>query len=308
MGDMDTIHIAFGVDAPYLPHLAATIASLTATAPRAKFSFIVLHGGLPGEPKAMVEATAPSAAFRWVEIGDEVLRGLDGHWHISRATFYRLILPDILEPEVRRLIYLDSDLIVARDIRELWTADMESRVIAAVYDAGIDAVPFAKRWGLAPVPGSYFNAGVLLIDMERVRGEGIFRTAFDFLLANRPELGFMDQDALNHTLWRQWRVLDPVWNVQRSMLFSNWASDSPAFLRPRGRPAIVHYTGDQKPWIANTYHPYAWLYWRALARTPFWSDVAKAGGVNFGSQLRMGLRFLKRWPFLAPKDSFRLAA
>ncbi|NJM33708.1 MAG: glycosyltransferase family 8 protein [Rhodomicrobium sp.] len=305
---MDRLPIAFGVDAPYLPHLAATIASLAATAPRANFEFIVLHGGLPEGPKAMVEAAAPRARFRWVEIRDDMLHGLDGHWHISRATFYRLMLPEILEPEMKRLIYLDADLIVARDIRQLWATDMENRAIAAVYDAGIDAVPFARRWGLEPIPGSYFNAGVLLIDMERVRGEGVFRRAFEFLLANRPELGFMDQDALNHTLWRQWRLLDPVWNVQRNMILGGMPNYVPDEMRLRGRPAIVHYTTEHKPWLPEVYHPYAWLYWRALARTPFWADLAKAGGVNFGSQVRMGLRFLKRWPFLAPRDSGRLAA
>ncbi len=303
MTETDTVHIAFGIDAPYLPHLAATIVSLVATAPSARFHFMVLHGGIAEDGRRCIERCAPSAGFDWVEVDDTHLRGLQGHSHISRATFYRLILPAIAAPEITRVLYLDSDVIAARDIRELWRTDLNKRVIAAVYDAGIDAVPFARRWDLAPVPGSYFNAGVLLIDLQRVRIDGVFQTALDFLVAKRAELGFLDQDALNHTLWRQWHRLDPVWNVQRNMILNGMPNYVPDAMRLRGRPAIVHYTTDQKPWLAGVYHPYAWLYWRALARTPFWREVAKANGLSFGARLRIMMRFVKRWPFLAPRSS-----
>jgi lipopolysaccharide biosynthesis glycosyltransferase len=299
----DIVHIAFGVDAPYLPHLAATIASIAATAPDRALHFIVMHDGIAETDKSRVEYGAPDADFDWLLIEDAALLALEGQDHISRATYYRLGLPELLPADIGRVLYLDCDLIVKRDIGELWDIDLDGHAIAAVYDAGADPAAFAARWGLAPAPGAYLNAGVLLIDLGAVRREGIFAAALDFLKANRAELKFMDQDALNYVLWRKWLVLDPEWNVQRAMLFEGWSRQVPASMLPQGQPAIVHYTGDQKPWIRGAYHPYAWLYWQALARTPYRRQVSEATGLSMGRRIRIMAQFYKNWPFFAPRHS-----
>jgi lipopolysaccharide biosynthesis glycosyltransferase len=303
MGQDSIIHIAFGVDASYLPHLAATIASIAATAPDRTLHFIILHDGVSETDKGRVEYSAPDADFDWAPIEDAVLLALEGQDHISRATYYRLGLPKILPASIGRVIYLDCDLIVKRDIGDLWSRDLHDYAVGAVYDSGADVDAFAARWGLDPAPGAYLNAGVLLIDLNQVRKEGIFDAALEFLKANRAELPFMDQDALNYVLWRNWLRLEPEWNVQRSMLFANWSKQVPAPMLPQGRPAIVHFTGDQKPWVRGTYHPYAWLYWQALARTSYRRQVSEATGLSIGRQIRIMAQFYKNWPFFAPRHS-----
>jgi hypothetical protein len=66
---------------------------------------------------------------------------------------------------------------------------------------------------------------------------------------------------------------------------------------PRGsRVALVHYSGDQKPWRPDAYHPWAWLYWDTLRHTPFMREVAARNGITLPHLLRLRLRWLLRRP------------
>jgi lipopolysaccharide biosynthesis glycosyltransferase len=294
----ELVHIAFGIDADYAPHVATTIASLAAASPDVAMRILMLQHGVPTDDRRRIESCAPRAKFDWVEIDEPALLALSGRDHISSATFYRLALPRIAPADAERIIYLDSDLVAVRNIRELWRTDMRGCAIAAVYDAWIDAVAFGQQWQLDASPGDYFNAGVLLIDLARIRAEGLFDEARDFLIANKPALSFMDQDALNHTFWKRWHRLDPVWNVQRNMIIPGLARSVPNAFDPSRRPAIVHFTTEHKPWLPGTYNPYAWLYWRNLMRTPYRKQVAATHGIDRATQLRYFARFGKRWVFL----------
>lgn len=291
-----TILVAFGVDAAYVPHLAATIASVRASSPSAAFHFLVVHEGIEAEARDRVERLAPADRFTWARVEDPELLAMTGDGHISRATFFRLALPRIAPIEASRALYLDSDLIVARDISALWRTDLQGAPIGAVCDSGMDWKPFAMKHGLPVAQGPYFNAGVLLIDLDRIRSEGSFDRAIDIL--RRERLQYMDQDALNIVNWGRWRPIDASWNVQHTMLLGGAAADVPASMMPGpdSRPGIVHYTGRDKPWLLNGYHPYGWLYWRALKRTDFYADVMRDHGVGRIAQARVWARYLAHWP------------
>jgi lipopolysaccharide biosynthesis glycosyltransferase len=293
--------IAFGIDAPYAPHLGAAIASVVATTPNTDFSFFILHDGVPADVRLQVEACAPLAHYQWIEISEAGLLALEGREHISRATYYRLVLPRVVPKAVSRLMYLDTDLTVVRDLNSLWRVDLAGRPIGAAADVGVDSAAFAKRWSLDPSPRLYFNAGVLLIDLVRVRETGAFERALDFLATHRPDLPWMDQDALNFAFWANWTKLDPIWNVQRNMVIESMPRFAPDAELPRGRrPGIVHFTTAEKPWKPGNYHPYGWLYWRSMARTPFREAVADAAGLTIEQRLRVWARWAVRAPFLAP--------
>jgi lipopolysaccharide biosynthesis glycosyltransferase len=133
-----------------------------------------------------------------------------------------------------------------------------------------------------------------LIDLERVREEGLFSRALEFASAHIGELRFVDQDALNYALWRRWRRLEPRWNVQRHMVIPALNAEIPSDRRLRGRPAIIHYTGPEKPWVRDAYHPWSWLYWRNLARTPFFAQVCREQRVGSLRRFVLWQRWLRR--------------
>ncbi|MBY0564330.1 MAG: glycosyltransferase family 8 protein [Hyphomonadaceae bacterium] len=296
--EADPINIAFGIDAAYAPHAACVIASIVRHAPDGRFRFIVLHGDIARPLQLRVESVAPQASFTWLEISDDEIPELPAQpqdrTHLQRPTLFRLALARRAPADWRRVIYLDADLIVMRDIREIWRADLDGAPIGAAIDSFVDEAAFAKRWDL-PAGGSYFNAGVLLLDLDQIRAQNAFSATLDFQVAHRP--AFNDQDALNYVFWRRWKRLDNAWNIQRYMFVGQSSEGFSADKSLKGPlPGIVHYTGPEKPWVRGAWHPWAWLYWENLRRTPFFAEVARASHIDSYDRLRMRLRWFRRGP------------
>lgn len=293
----EEVVIAFGFDDQYAPHAAAAVASIAANAPGALLHFLIVHDGVPEGRRRQFAVSAPEARFTWLEIDETLLPDYAVRAdtpHIRRATLFRLQL-DCLAPEsIRRVLYLDSDLVVLGDVRQLWSVDLDGAPIGAVADAAV-ADPravieeFSSAYGLACDDRGYFNAGALLMDIELIRSEGGFRAALEFLIERNPRLA--DQDALNWLFWGRWRQLDPKWNVQAASLTPARQCEAAG-----GSPALVHFTGDNKPWQASAYHPWAWLYWRYLARTPFLSEVMRNHRTSPAALARAWLRYQRRRP------------
>jgi lipopolysaccharide biosynthesis glycosyltransferase len=273
--EADEIVIAFGVDAAYVPHLATTIASVADNAPGAKLRFMIIHDGVPLAEQRKVESCAPGQAFEWPLINDSRALGFDQQNHISRATYYRFAIPELAPKSADRVIYLDSDLVVLSDIRELAATDLQGNTIGAVFDPAVDAEAFARKMDLTPGRLAYFNAGVLVLDLAKLRQSGTFEVAMDFATREANKLAYGDQCALNYVLWDKWKRLDPVWNVQRRMIAHdgrpNFATAADA--QTHRRPKIVHFTEEIKPWSEGGYHPYIWTYYKHLRKTPYWRQV-----------------------------------
>lgn len=291
------IDIAFGVDVPFVPHMAAVIASLLRTAPGARFRFIILHDGVSAERRASIERIAPSHRFCWIEIHDSNLPPFLQRDHYTRAILFRLGLDDLAPPDCHRVIYLDSDVIVLRDIRELWNADLNSCALGAVDDTFTTPKQFAARWNLPHQDQRYFNSGVLLIDLDRVRKEGTFRKAMQFVADNDRSVQFSDQDALNWAQWGKWQPLPYQWNAQRMNVISSLTANMPPDQRfDEHLPGIVHFVGPEKPWVLTGYHPWSWVYWSNLASTPFYREVAESAGLGPLEKARLWLRWQRRRP------------
>ena len=295
-----TIDVAFGVDNGYAPHLAAVVASIVRHAPDARIRFIVLHAGVTQERQMLIEGVAPGTLFVWIEVGEDDVPAFADRGHFNRTTLFRLGLERLAPADCRRVLYLDADLVVLDDVRVVYNLDISGASIGAVIDYPVNADEFAARWQLPPSAQAYFNAGVLLIDLERVRAGGEFEKIMRFVAEHDRDLPYNDQDALNWFYWGRWRELPPEWNAQLPMVLSWKAKDLPKPLQFHDRiPSIIHYTGPAKPWTLGFYYPWTpwvWLYWRSLRRTPFLQEVAKPAGVGLFGRARYWLRWVRYKP------------
>jgi len=290
------IDIAFGFDGRYVPHAANVMASIVRHAPGARLRFIVLQADVTPEQKRRMEAAVPGPEFVWIDVRDDDLPAYATRGHLNRTVLFRLGLEKLAPADCRRVLYIDADVIVVGDIREMWEADLGPHAIAAVTDCYQDADRFAETWGL-PKGGRYFNAGVQVIDLEKVRAGRLFSKALDFVVEHDAKLLFGDQDALNYVFWKDAAVLEPTWNVQRFLKPEEIAGETAPDRRWGHRqPRLIHYIGMEKPWMRNVWHPWAWLYWENLRRTPFAAEVRKAFGMDFLQMMRLRLRWWLRRP------------
>ena len=292
-----TLDVTLGFDDGFAPHAAATIASAVKASPGADFRFIIFHAGVSRERQESVEAAAPGATFFWRELRDDEMPSFTNRGYFNKAIMFRLGLEAFGPEDCTRAIYLDADTIVLRDLRELWNTDLEGAPLGAVLDTYSTGAEFAERWNLPAENPIYFNSGMLLINLKQVREEKLFSRAIEFFVENDEHIHFADQDALNYAVWGRWKKLDNCWNVQRDMIIPGLAANLPEEMRWDGSmPGVVHFTGTDKPWSTDGWHPWSWTYWRALERTPFAREVAQRRQVPKLHRLRLLLRWLRHKP------------
>jgi|GEM_PF-217169 len=137
-------------------------------------------------------------------------------------TYYRLLIQDLLPNTIKKAIYIDCDIVVNKDITDLWHMGFEDNLLFAVPDQFIDKVSKPvygiinyKELGI-PSEAKYFNAGVLLINLDKWRKEKISEKIIKFLKENKKYVNFEDQYGLNAILWNRWKELDPLWNHRPS--------------------------------------------------------------------------------------------
>lgn len=210
--------------------------------------------------------------------------------YVSIATFFRLLIPELLPNQFDKAIYLDCDLVVNRDLEQLWQIDIGENYVLAAQDIWIPYVSKPngllnyQELGISP-DSKYFNAGVLVINLKKWRSEKISAKAIEYLKQNREYVRWHDQDVLNALLAGQWGELDPRWNCSPSSIYSysSW-QESPfsedVYNSLIGDPYIIHFMSAQKPWTSR-HTPFkdyffkyvdmtAWSGWRFTFRRRLW--------------------------------------
>ena len=175
------------------------------------------------------------------------------------ATLFRLYLPEIL-PNVNKVIYLDCDMVVNLDICELYSIDIDKYPLAAVTRGG----NFKKLWALfyknvKISPELYFNAGLLLMNLEKLRSENSLVTMSLSYFSKYPDSPYLDQDFLNWAFQRNYLHLDKKYNV----ISSEYSCDNLL------NECIIHYeSAINKPWksYSGKVDDY---YWKYLSETPW---------------------------------------
>ncbi len=175
----------------------------------------------------------------------------------SRMTYARLLAPELIDDD--RAIYLDTDALVKDDIQQLFYWNLEGKPLAAIQDYGAEQLslgcPTERDYYREMTGGrgvsSYFNAGVLVMDLGEFRRRRLGERALELIRSGR-RLRFADQCALNLVVQGDFAELPARWNtlaVHRYLPFDKLIAPS---LRRRvaeafADPAVIHYIG-QKPW------------------------------------------------------------
>ena len=163
---------------------------------------------------------------------------LEKNSHISRETYYRYLLADLLK-DIDTILYLDCDTIILNDISEITTINMEDFYIAGVRDYSEQA--FKKRLSL----NQYCNAGVMLFNLKKIREENLVKQMIEYTTNHADSIPFQDQDVINIIFQKGTKVLDGKWNVQLAY-YDKYNDITDNYLKFTGK--ILHYICEQKPW------------------------------------------------------------
>ena len=117
--------------------------------------------------------------------------------HLSKAAYFRILISDLV-PEYDKCIYLDCDLIVYGDLKELYDIELDDNYLAGVRDCHImeDTLREVQHQKILGIPSRdrYVNSGVLVMNLEKIRKDKLVSCFFEQL---KRENWYEDQDVLN---------------------------------------------------------------------------------------------------------------
>lgn len=183
------------------------------------------------------------------------------------AASFRLLLPSLL-PEYDKVLYIDCDMIVRNDLAALYfDTDLGDNYMAAVFEASL---PFQHRHlqDIGCRPGTYFNSGFLLMNLAKLRDDGMEAKFIEALKTDYLE--FPDQDVLNMLCKGKVLGLPPYYNSIRTYFLPQYkefflhyySEEEWGRVQEHGN---IHYTGG-KPWNGYTVAFEQW--WRQYLALP----------------------------------------
>jgi lipopolysaccharide biosynthesis glycosyltransferase len=209
--------------------------------------------------------------LHFIKANPNLVQSLKVFGHVTCATYYRLFMGELLPQSLQKVIYLDSDIVVRGKLDELWNSCYGNFIAGAVTDSFVEANSQIKSKLGLDRGESYFNAGVLLIDLNLWRQARVGPEAVAFAHRYADRISFADQCPLNWVLRDRWIKLPEIWNLQTSSMvvrsqegFANYSRAA----KKRGLAAkIIHFSGPSKPWHYMNSHPLKREYLGYVSRT-----------------------------------------
>jgi lipopolysaccharide biosynthesis glycosyltransferase len=180
--------------------------------------------------------------------------------HISLATYFRILMPLILPGTICKVIYLDVDTLVLDDISKIWACDVSKYPLGAVREPESKTMSNGLGcWREVGVPrdAPYFNAGILLVNLDMWRLCKVVDKLREFLHKYGDRVVWWDQDAMNVIFCNEWMSISENWNVICH-------ADVEMSSKPRG---ILHFAGSCKPWQYNAHPSVSKIYTEYVDKT-----------------------------------------
>lgn len=207
---------------------------------------------------------------QFIDIKDDLLARYplpDKVDYLPKTAYFRLLIPEIFA-DFPKIIYLDVDVLVLRDLAELWHLDMAGAMCLACqcfYREGHRGQQNFQKLGLDE-KAPYFNSGMLVMDLEKWRRSEVREKVNSLLNNDLNDPKAMDEEALNVVLYNQWKQIDQRWNYP------------PHIVDEGNLPFILHYIGF-KPMYYDYKTGAQGLFYRYLQGT-YWEHRSEYGFIK----------------------------
>lgn len=278
----NAVPIVLSANDKFAPYLDIMIQSIVANTNKARvYDIIVLYNDISEKNQGLIKLAAngyANVSIRFVRVCEYFdASKLFVDQHLSVETYYRLIIPEIM-PGYKKILYLDCDMVVDHDVAELYDMDLNGCIIGAAKDIDVAGqVNLRNGWEKYAVeklhldkPYDYFQAGVLIINLDALRKTATSEEMIHLALSNKWRCH--DQDVLNMICKNKVFYIPQQWNVLMSweepgrsrmqimkmaprMLYGE-------YMEARKKPYMIHFAGYQKPWdvVDCDFANYFWKY------------------------------------------------
>jgi len=276
------LNVVFTIDENYIQHFCVACTSLLDN--NKNIGRIFLVQDIEEENKKLLSAINYLEQYYYVKIeklslDSKILENFKITHHVSKATYFRLLLSEILPKDIDSVMFLDSDIVVNDSLDGILELDFlrEDNLYVSHQD-GLNETTYSSNYeyyifavnhkygedellrlrGIGFEGNKYFNAGIMYINLKKWREDDISSILIENAIKYNDHLLWWDQDVLNITFDKEWGELEHKYN--NFDLNDRLECDN---------SVIVHYIGFVKPWHFMCQHPCKHLYWKYLKNTPF---------------------------------------
>lgn len=271
--EKNTVNVFFAADRNYLPYLAVAIASLSEHASKKYFYNVRILSedltkeslfGTMGDIKSNVQISVFSVADKISHIKEELALRLRDYY--SDAIYYRIFIAEMF-PTLKRAVYLDSDIVLNSDVANLYFTPIGENLLGAVTDESVMSQEIFREYVKKHVrmkrAEDYFNSGVLVMNLEKMREEKIKDQFINLLCKYNFRTVAPDQDYLNFLCRGKIHYLESGWN--KHAIAENEIN--------RDKLYLMHYNMFNKPWKYSGVQNED-LFWKSAEKTAFAKKLA----------------------------------
>ena len=261
-------HIGFGVDANYAKYAGVLMTNIVLTHIGEEIYFHIACDGLYEQDKKRFENF--SLLYKNVKIFlYDAKKTLDNLNPISskapprlhRAVLLRILLPSLVGENIKRLIYMDVDMLCLKKLNEIWQRDMEGNIVAAAMHHSYKVK--ARSWNLSKE--RFLSAGFMLIDVVSWKKNNITKRVYENFQKYSERMTAIEEDALNTVLDGEFLDIGDNYNFcieVNNPLNSVIDKDT----------VVLHFFEESKPWTKGCIPEIHKLYWRYV-RQSLWYDM-----------------------------------
>lgn len=220
----------------------------------------------------------------------------------SHETYYRILAINMLPQDMERILYLDIDMLIKKELTEVYETSMRDTcpfIVCEDINGHARGFYESLQDGAAiPRDYMYFNAGFMLMNLNYLRRRNSVGYILDAFYREHDRFQYPDQDILNHMYydkvqfvpWALYNLPPEWWKVDVDALsrgvirFASYLemhdpsidqnkSFADITLQIRDNAYIIHYLGGLKPWFYRS--------------GPVWPDVALYIGFWFDCEREM---------------------
>ena len=282
------MNIAIALNKKVIVQAYVLLASIAVNV-KEKVTLYVLHSNLEKEDidalrQALKINTAIGHEVVELHIDESIFIGFPYNSLWSLEMYYRLLLPDMLGDRIDRILYLDIDMIVNKDITEFYNLDFDDKEMIVAKDMEFDNLIMNNDEGeqkrndlfirLKDDGMIYFCSGMLLMNIKKLKDKYTCELYKDIFMDIEDSVVLPDQDLLNYIHYKNVKYVDEY----KYGIFAQTAhSQGLTYDNIKQNAYIIHFTGQAKPWTVNLVrYDIEKIWWEYARLCPFYYELMES--------------------------------
>lgn len=247
------ISVAFICDNHYVIPTAVAITSLICNKhPQTHLDIYIIANELSkAEIEKLSEFGDPEIDVHIIRVSFNPYENTQQCAHVTSAAYLKFDLAELI-PHVDKVLFLDSDILIQKDLSPLFVINIDDDYAGVVQD-----IPLIDN-DLHIM--NYFNSGVMLLNLTLMRRDNVSKALYR-IRESRDDLIYMDQDCLNILFHGKVKLLPIIYNLEYHIFFyekkkysldvinKSFGTNYSSLDDIRKNAYIIHFAAHYKPWI-----------------------------------------------------------